>query len=255
MELHPHRAVTHVNVLEVHSGKHAPKSVAAREFYALSYRLAGEVSLTAGGIRVRSTPDTVTFTPKGMPYTTSIRTDTHMIVIHFRLDEDVNIRTPFVLPAADTDLGELFLRMKEAYRISDPLNPECMALFYRLLATLERTDNSKNKAPLCVTRAREILEARFGDAELSIAEVAEAVGVSDSYLRRAFRISCGERPLDHLLHLRIRHAKELLQSEFYTVAEIAARCGFHSAGYFIQCFRAQTGETPNVYRKRKQSIK
>lgn len=252
MEIYPHRAITHVNVLDVHSGRHAQRSVAARDFYALSYRFSGEITLSAGGVRVRSTPDTVTFTPKGMPYTTAIREDTHMIVVHFRLDADVNANVPFVLPAVGTDLGEQFLRLKEAYRISDPLNPECMAILYRLLATLEKMGVSQSKIPLCVSRAREILEWRFCDAELSLTAVAQAVGVSDSYLRRAFRASYGEAPLEHLLHLRIRHAKDLLQSEFYTVAEIAARCGFHSTGYFIQCFRKQTGETPNAFRLRQR---
>lgn len=250
MELSPHRAVTHVNVLDVHSPRHASRSVAARDFYALSYRFSGEVTLAAGGVRVLSKPDTVTFTPKGMAYTTEIRKDTHMIVVHFRLAEDVGANTPFVLPAGGTEIREQFLRLRDAYRVSDPLNFECMALFYRLLATLERESGTQSTSPLCVTRAREILEKRFSDAELSVAQVARECGVSDSYLRRAFRKACKETPLDHLTRLRIRHAKNLLQSEFYTVAEIASRCGFHSTGYFIQCFRAQTKETPNAYRKR-----
>ena len=249
-----HKAITHISVLDAHSPKHAPKQVAGRDFYALSYRFSGEVILEANGERIRSTPDTVTFTPKGMSYITEIKEDTHMIVIHFRLSEDVDFRTPHVLSATGTELADLFIRIKESYRVSDPLDFECMSLFYRLLAALERLKSAERTPVSCISRAKEILDSRFFEAELSISSVAALIGVSDSYLRRGFRSAYGEGALDYLLRLRIRHAKNLLQSEFYTVSEIALRCGFHSSTYFIQGVRAQTGETPNAYRMRHRGI-
>lgn len=252
METIPHKAVSHISVLDIHSKKHAQKRVVGRDFYTLSYRISGIVTLKANGTQVISTPNTVTFTPKGMSYLTEIREDTHMIAIHFRLVEDVDIRTPFVFSAAGTDLGMQFQLLKESYRISSPLDFECMALFYRLLSAIERIGSAHNAPPACAAQARMLLDARFSDANLSVAEIAREIGVSDSYLRRSFRAAYGEAPIDCLCRLRVRHAKDLLQSEFYTVAEIGTRCGFHSTGYFIQSFRAQTGETPNAYRRRQR---
>ena len=121
------------------------------------------------------------------------------------------------------------------------------------VASVIRADLQLDRADGVVGREIERLLAVFGVARQKNS-VAALVGISDSYLRRGFRAAYGEGALDYLLRLRIRHAKNLLQSEFYTVSEIALRCGFHSSTYFIQCFRAHTGETPNAYRMRHRGI-
>lgn len=244
-------SVKRISVLEIESPKHRQKNVAGRDFYALSYRFAGEVVLESDGKRLLSGADTVTFTPKGVPYRTAIREDTRMIVVHFTLTKDIDIRHLGVVNGEGSDLRDLFLQLADRYTESEPDDFTCMSLFYQILATLERLAREKNATPACVLTAKRQIDENFADPDLSIADVARAAGVSDSYLRRAFRASYGESPVAYLAHVRVRRAKNLLESEFFTVAEIAALSGFHSAGYFIQCFRARTGETPAAYRARK----
>ncbi len=246
-------AVSEISVLEVFSKKHSVQSVSGRDYYALSYRFEGRVTLEGGGERVLSVPDSVTFTPKGMSYRTSIREDTRMIVVHFRLVKDIDFRTPSVVDARDSGLRSRFERLAAAYRVGGGNDFECMALFYRLLAELERLASPASDVPRCAAAAKEQIDASFADADLGIRELAGAVGVSDSYLRRAFGKAYGESPLEYLTRVRIQSAKALLESEYFTVAEIAQRCGFHSLSYFIQSFHAQTGETPGAYRRRKMN--
>jgi len=244
-------AVSDIRVLEVASKRHRVQQVQARDFYALSYRLAGNVVLEADGTRVISSPDSITFTPKGMTYRTSVREDTRMIVVHFRLVKDIDFRVPAVLDASGSGLKGLFEQLAVAYRAGAPNDFECMSIFYSLLASLERIGGRQTSVARCAADARARIDSDFANADLSIAELAETAGVSDSYLRRTFGQAYGESPLEYLTRVRIQSAKALLESEYFTVAEIAERCGFHSLSYFIQSFRAQTGETPGEHRKRR----
>ncbi|MBQ9784048.1 MAG: AraC family transcriptional regulator [Clostridia bacterium] len=249
-----HVAVRDIRVMEITSPRHKAQKVPGRDFYALSYRYEGEIALSANGRRLVSTPDTVTFTPKGLSYTTSVRADTRMTVVHFRLVKDIELPFPAVLDAAGSTLKQLFSELAAAYRVSTPNDFECMAIFYRILATLERIGDPHRAVPACVTEAARLIDEHFCDSSLSIADVAERVGVSDSYLRRTFKRVRGESPVEYLLRVRIQNAKNLLQTEYFTVAQIARQCGFQSSSYFTQCFRAQTGESPAQYRRRKSLL-
>lgn len=244
-------SVKRISVLEIESPKHRAKKVEGRDFYALSYRFSGEVVLESDGKRLVSSADTVTFTPKGIPYRTAIREDTRMIVVHFTLTKDIDIRHLGVVDVAGSDLRTLFLQLADRYTESTPDDFTCMSLFYQILATLERFSEDENAVPACVLTAKRRIDESFADPDLSIASVARESGVSDSYLRRAFRSFYRESPVEYLARVRVRRAKNLLESEFFTVAEIATLSGFHSTGYFIQFFRARTGETPAAYRARK----
>ncbi|MBE6588941.1 MAG: AraC family transcriptional regulator [Ruminococcaceae bacterium] len=246
-----HAAVLGITVLDVHLGRHPRRTVAPRDFYALTYRFAGKVTIEAGGVRVLSAPDTVTFTPAGMSYKTSIREDTHMIAVHFRLSEELSFRKPAVISAADTQLSSLFSELKERYSVTEPLDFECMSIFYRILSELERIGYGTSPIPHCVREAKRYIDERFSDAELSVSALSSQTGVSDSYLRRAFRAFVGLSPAQYLSRVRLTRAMELLQSEYLTVSEIAQRCGYHSTGYFIQAFHAQTGCSPGAYRKQR----
>ena len=44
-------AVTDISVVEITSARHKTKAVPPRDFYALSYRYAGEISIVANGKR------------------------------------------------------------------------------------------------------------------------------------------------------------------------------------------------------------
>ena len=85
--------------------------------------------------------------------------------------------------------------------------------------------------------------------ELSVASMAEHIGVSETYFRRIFERIMGERPLDFLNKLRISYASEHLESGFYNIESIAEMCGFRDAKYFSTVFRRIRGVSPSEYIK------
>ena len=74
--------------------------------------------------------------------------------------------------------------------------------------------------------------------------------ISASYLRSEFKNAYGVTPIEYLKHIRHQNALSLLASDYYTVEELAEKCGYGSASYFIQSFRKITGYSPLKYKEK-----
>lgn len=93
------------------------------------------------------------------------------------------------------------------------------------------------------------LEQQFRDPNLNLAKVADAQGLTPSYLSRLFRENMDEGLLDHLARIRIDCAKALLRSTEGNLQEIGAATGFTDVKTFIRTFRKVSGTTPGKYRE------
>lgn len=102
-------------------------------------------------------------------------------------------------------------------------------------------------APWRVRRIAEYVEAHI-DREISIAELARLVGISEGHLHRAFRATTGMTPLSYIVQQRIRHAVTILRTQDVTVAELAQRVGFMSVSHFSRTFRRVVGVSPARFR-------
>lgn len=85
---------------------------------------------------------------------------------------------------------------------------------------------------------------------LSLSEIALNVNLSPSYLRQLFRSEIGFTPMHYLTLLRMRKAKELLETTFLTVKEIRFKVGAGDKSRFVQNFKQVYGMTPKQCRGR-----
>jgi AraC family transcriptional regulator len=97
-------------------------------------------------------------------------------------------------------------------------------------------------------RIKEFVEARMED-ELTLCEMAQAVGLSTAHFSRMFRKSTGETPHQFLLRRRVERAKEMLRSADARVMDVAVACGFKTQQHFAQVFRHECGASPTEYRQ------
>ena len=81
------------------------------------------------------------------------------------------------------------------------------------------------------------------DRKLTINEMATAVGLSNSHLRRLFKSEMGTSVAKYLKDLRLKHSEELLETTFLSVKQIAARVG-QSTPHFVTDFKRVHGITP-----------
>lgn len=88
--------------------------------------------------------------------------------------------------------------------------------------------------------------------KMSVAELSEAVGISERDLHRKVREALGTTPHDLMLRMRVQGAAEALARTGTSIEQIAVEHGFCDQSAFTQQFRRRTGMTPREFRKRHQ---
>ena len=83
---------------------------------------------------------------------------------------------------------------------------------------------------------------------ITVDELAEAIGISPTYLSRIFKQETGISVSEYIRQRKIDMAKNLLRFSSYDFADIAAMLSYSSQSHFIQQFRTQVGMTPKAYR-------
>ena len=83
--------------------------------------------------------------------------------------------------------------------------------------------------------------------DISVDDIAKAVGVSRSHLYRVFMSNVGQSPIDYLTNYRISEACSLLKNSGLSIAEIAVSVGFFDQFYFSRVFKKVKGVPPSKY--------
>ena len=149
-------------------------------------------------------------------------------------------------------LAEAFLSLHRQVE-ADGTRLEIESRFHALMLNLmnvfagKAIEVSGLTAGHAVRQARDLIAARFRD-DLSLTEVADAVGLSRAHLIRAFKKEFGMPPHGWLTDRRIRAARALLEKGA-PIADTAFDCGFADQAHLTRQFKARTGVTPAVYRK------
>ena len=89
---------------------------------------------------------------------------------------------------------------------------------------------------------------------ITVAQLAERVGVSASKFTRLFVQTLNMTPGKYILGVRLTAARKLLETTAKTIAEIAQETGFCDHSHFVKAFRRARGVTPGEYRRRHQAI-
>jgi two-component system response regulator YesN len=120
--------------------------------------------------------------------------------------------------------------------------------FYIFCAQVVK-DCRKLACPDVLLRCKEMLETQYMH-DLSLLYMADLLGVSAAYLSRMFKKEFGTNFIDYLNHIRLEKAKQLLDTPFFRIKDIAIMTGYRNTYYFNRLFKRYTGHTPQEYRNR-----
>lgn len=104
-------------------------------------------------------------------------------------------------------------------------------------------------APWQMRKAQEIIRDRLSET-VTLAELAEAVGLSPWHFCRAFSRTAGVTPHRAQMLARLDLARELLTNKCQSITEIALDCGYQSSQAFSRVFRQEMGQTPASFRRK-----
>jgi len=146
----------------------------------------------------------------------------------------------------DYDKEGLILRLTEQKHFSDVekifLN-FCQELAKRI-DDMRGGDNQKQ-----AIMAMDYIEKNYMDVDISLNKVCEYLCVSTSYFSVIFKNATGETFIEALTRVRMKKAKELLESTNMKNYEIATAVGYQDPHYFSSTFKKHVLMTPTEYAK------
>lgn len=102
--------------------------------------------------------------------------------------------------------------------------------------------------PYSVKAIVDLLKAELY-GKLTVAEIAERLGRSESAVKQSFSEYFGQGVIHYYSSLKIAEAKRLIREGKYNISEISELLCFTDAQYFSKCFKKFTGRTPTEYRR------
>ncbi len=125
---------------------------------------------------------------------------------------------------------------------------KCIGLLYLLLTSqldMIHRDIGAKKSQL--DKAMEILSRDYSQ-NVSIAQLAESCGISETYFRKLFQRAYGVSPMAYITNRRISYARELLVNTGLSIEDISYDSGYRDPAYFCRIFKKTCGMSPGEYR-------
>jgi DNA-binding response OmpR family regulator len=94
-------------------------------------------------------------------------------------------------------------------------------------------------------KAIEAVEKNIGNEDFSVDDLAREVFLSHRTLNRKLQALTNLPPVEFIRYVRLQRARELLEKNAGSVAEVAFQVGFGSPAYFTLCFRERFGYPPS----------
>jgi YesN/AraC family two-component response regulator len=147
----------------------------------------------------------------------------------------------YILKPGNDD--ELLMTLDEAFDIADGFSKQNDD---SLINTL---DNASVKTSAVANKVSDYIEEHYTE-NISLREVADAMGYSDAYFCKIFK-QCFEMSfISYLNGYRTKKAIDLLGDVTVSIKDISAMSGYRDANYFTRIFKKTTGVTPSEYRER-----
>lgn len=109
----------------------------------------------------------------------------------------------------------------------------------------------ENKVQVIVDTIKDVIQANYANANLSLQEISDLLKMSPAYVGRIFKKYETVSVADYINEVRLMNAVALLEKNNWQVNEISEKVGFSSQSYFFKLFKKRFGTTPKDYRIKK----
>lgn len=111
-----------------------------------------------------------------------------------------------------------------------------------------RSDTPPSLSRPILANMIEYIEEHLGD-NMSLSDIANELGLSPYHLARCFKNEMTMSPHQYILERRVVRARDMLEAQSSSLADIAYAVGFSSQAHMTDVFRKRLGTTPGAYRK------
>lgn len=227
-----------------------------REMSAIILKWEGETEYSQGDTTILSNGHRPMFIPKGSSYSWKCTKKGRVTIIEF--DTDYTCDKIFVFPEANAEkLKTLMKKVSSSEIQNSPLRHmlECKTI-YEMLVTLLSTDERHTsytpaKRIAKIQPAIDYLNEHYYE-DISNDFLAGLTSVSTVYFRKIFTSAFGVSPIHYLHDIRIKKAKEMLESDYGTLTDVAVSVGYPNVFHFSKMFKKITGMSPGMYAKQQK---
>ncbi|NOU66120.1 helix-turn-helix domain-containing protein [Paenibacillus sp. LMG 31461] len=114
-----------------------------------------------------------------------------------------------------------------------------------------RRMREKRSGHTLILDIKSYIEEQYADPNLSLQMISDHFQLNTKYISQLFKDEMGEKFVDYLALLRIRHARQLLEETNAAIQDIAMKVGYTHSLSFIRLFKKVMNVTPGDYRKQK----
>lgn len=224
-----------------------------RKRWAVALKRTGKTWYTVNGKKILSDSLHPVILPKGSHYSWQCVEAGECLLIEFDAPQTCADILSFSL--SDSSLFEnAFAEIQKNLHIaSTSARLICMYHLYGLLLQLYQSSTREylpRQKQALIQPAIDHITQRYFEPDINNDSLAALCGISTVYFRKTFEAVCGMPPIRFLHNLRIRRAKDILESDYDSIAQVAESVGYNSVYHFSKMFRTYTGISPTEYAKK-----
>lgn len=226
--------------------------------YYLFYITSGEAKVYNGDEAVVAKEGSVIVFPPNKEYKhTSEHAPISYLWVHFTGSDVLNTLNRYGIksfPVINKTTGEnrisnRFQKLFEGFAKIDKFRDyDLSSLLDRLLIEIGRSISLEQGEKMLFAKSIRYIN-EFYHKPIRITELAKMENVSMTTYNLHFKKQMGMSPTQYILALRMRSAKELLESSKLSVRDISAMCGYEDFNFFTKVFKKYTNKSPSAYRK------
>jgi len=228
-----------------------------RPYHGLIYVLDGSaVYEMSDGSSFVAAKDDLLYMPSGEKYLTRCPDEAFLhLTVNFNMQGSLQLPRRRHTESGEKTRSEIGRIVTEWNTRAPNYRERCVGLLY-LLLTAQLDINHRSigtRQQHRLDKAMEIL-ARDYSQNVSITQLAESCGISETYFRKLFQRLYGMSPMDYITNMRISYARELLTNTSLSVEDISYDSGYRDPTYFCRIFKKTTGMSPGEYRAAAESV-
>lgn len=233
----------------------------SRPHHALIYKVSGAMKCYFGDCELEFSQNDIVYIPKWLTYRSMASSEPagEYIIINFDTIDEHPANEIYVAHFENhSNLYSLFSKCAEEWMFKDSAHLfSCRSYTYKILALIARAlDGSSSEIRKKIQPGLEFMRHNISDCSLTVLQMAEVSGMSESNFRKMFKEVFLVSPSRYIMSVRIGRAKDLLTSdgasgEYLTVSEVSRLVGFVDTDSFSRIFKKEVGMPPSEWQKMK----
>lgn len=239
--------ITFANIVKAGTGAKVHQN---RKSHGVAIFLGGERTFHFDSKKFKVGGNTIVYFPKGSNYTIRENLPFDCYAINFEMPDGVTFE-PFLFKVKNisTYLESFKQAQKMQAKKGAGYNSKIKSELHSILYNMQKEYNLPYSTFKIIEPAIKYIHSNYYKESICVEHLADMCGISSVHLRNTFTKRFAMSPIKYINALKMTRAKELLDSQFYTIREICYMSGYSDESYFCREFKKAFHMTSSEYAK------